>query len=70
MEENNSGLKFIAGLAIGAAVGYAIAAFLKSDEGKEFLGKVSDTIKKVGNDVKDAFAKADDNADDIYDKNA
>jgi gas vesicle protein len=70
MDDKNSGLKFIAGVVVGAAVGYAIATLLKSDEGKELLAKVSDTIKKTADGVKDAFGKAGNAVDDIYEDNA
>ena len=70
MEENKKELKFIAGLVVGAAVGYAIAMLLKSDEGKELLAKANDTIKKAAGDVKDAFGKTGKTVDDIYDDNA
>lgn len=55
-----SASKFIAGLVVGAAAGAAMAVFLQTEKGKEFMNNVKDTAGKAGDNLKEKMQNLDD----------
>ena len=54
------GTKFIAGLVIGAAAGAAMAVFLQSEKGKEWVDNVKDAAGNAGENLKSKMQNLDD----------
>lgn len=52
---NNKGLKIIIGVAIGTAVGAAIAYLSNEERRNRFVDNVNDTTNRVKDDVRDAY---------------
>lgn len=52
------GLKLMLGVAIGTAIGAAIAYFYDEEKRNAFVDNVNDAADKVGNNVKDAYYEA------------
>ena len=55
MSRNNTGLKVLIGLAIGTAVGAAIAYFSDEEKRNKFIDDVNDTTDRLGESIKDAY---------------
>lgn len=53
--DNNKGLKILIGVAIGTAVGAAIAYLSNEDRRNRFIDNMSDTADRVKDDVRDAY---------------
>ncbi len=65
MTENQ---KFIAGIAIGAATGAAIALFLSSEKGKALLAQVKDIAEGTTDDLKSRISSFESEVKDILQK--
>ena len=55
MSRSNNGLKVLIGLAIGTAVGAAIAYFSDEERRNKFIDDVNDTADRFGENIKDAY---------------
>ncbi len=55
----NGGEKFIAGLIVGAAAGAAMAMFLQTDKGKEWMDNVKDAAGDAQENLKSKLQKLD-----------
>lgn len=60
--------KFLAGLLLGAAAGAAIAVFLGSDKGKQFVADVKSAAGKAGDEIKSAFNNFEEEVKSTVDK--
>lgn len=52
---NNRGLKVLIGIAIGTAIGAAIAYLSNEERRNRFIDNVNDTADRMKNDVRDAY---------------
>lgn len=55
MSNRNNGLKVLIGLAIGTAVGAAIAYLSDEEKRNRFIDDVNDTTGRMGENIKDAY---------------
>ncbi len=52
----NTAQKFLGGIILGVAAGVAIALFINSDKGKDFISDVSDAAGDASDNLKNKFS--------------
>lgn len=65
MSENS---KFISGLLLGALAGSALALYLSSDKGKEFLANMNIDTDEIKEDMTETYGKAKENVEELLAK--
>lgn len=60
--------KFLAGVLLGAAAGAAIAIFLNSEKGKEFVEDLKSAAGRAGDELKDAASRFEEEVASVVEK--
>ena len=60
--------KFIAGLLLGAVAGAALAAFIKSEQGKELISEVKEGADKMQSDLHGKLKEFDASINELLEK--
>jgi gas vesicle protein len=60
--------KFLAGILLGAAAGAAIAIFLNSEKGKEFVEDLKSAASRAGDELKGAASRFEEEVASVVEK--